>query len=138
MSNPDPIDIHHRLELLHDAGWRAALTIFSSPLLAHRGEVWASIDLDERSIDMEKLLFESGVLSGGEQRMVDLALSLFNQQRHINLWKILAGLDEENAELAADAVRNFSAGPMGLSPLKHGEAIRKVLAEKPVRRRKQS
>lgn len=127
-----------RFELLKDAGWRAALTIFSGELLRDRGEVWAHIDLDARSIYIEQLLYDSGVLSGGERRLVDLALSLFNQQHNVNLCYALMGLDEETTALAEDAVRNFS-GPYSANwtgSLLREDTIRNVLAEKPVRQRK--
>jgi hypothetical protein len=96
-----------RLTLLEDAGWRALLTIFSGDLLRDRGEVWNYIDLERRTIHIEKLLHATGVLSGGEKRLVELALSLFNHDQQVNLYKVLGGLDEQNAQLALDAIGTF-------------------------------
>jgi hypothetical protein len=126
--------IAQRLELLKDAGWRAALTIFSGELLHDRGEVWNHIDLDTRSIYIEQLLDNAGVLSGGERRLVDLALSLFNQRQNVNLWWALSGLDEETTALAEDAICNFS-GPYSANwkgEYRRAADILKVLEEKPV------
>jgi len=119
-----------RLTLLRDSGWRAALTIFCSPLLGDRGEVWNSIDLESRTIHIENMLDACGAMSGGEQRLVKLALSLFNQQIEVNLWKTLAGLDEANGQVAVDAVAAFNGGP-----LRQADAIRKVLLTRPIRKR---
>lgn len=124
-----------RFELLKDAGWRSALTIFTGELLCDRGEVWAYIDLERRTIDIEGMLDACGPLSGGEGRLVRLALSLFTTGQDVNLWHLLAGLDEQNTALAEDAVRNFS-GPYSANwtgSLLHEDTIRTVLAEKPVR-----
>jgi hypothetical protein len=129
--------IAKRLELLNDTGWRAALTIFSGDLLADNGLVWAWIDLDRRTIYIEDLLWEYGVLSGGEQRMVRLALSLFNQDLEVNLYRNLAGLDEDNEQLAAAAVLAFIQRPVELRA-DIRMAIVKALQEKPVRKPRQS
>lgn len=135
MSQPERID--QRMELLKDAGWRAALTIFSGELLRDRGEVWAHIDLERQSIYIEDMLHDCGGLSGGEDRLVRFALSLFTTGQTVCLYQILSGLDEENLELVEDAVRNFS-GSFGLhwtGELLREDAIRQVLADKPVRKK---
>src|SRR6266446_5535950 len=128
--------IAQRVELLKDAGWRALLTIFCGDLLRDRGEVWNSIDLESRSIDIEKLLYATGVLSGGEKRLIDIALSLFNQHREVNLYRVLSNLDEENSQLVIDAIGTFLFPDVRM--FRGNEtAIQKVLLKKPVRRRRE-
>jgi hypothetical protein len=119
-----------RLELLKDAGWRALLTIFCGDLLRDRGEVWNCIDLERRSIQIEKLLYSYGVLSGGEKRLVDIALSFFNRDHKVNLYSATSGLDDENSRLVVDALETF----LDVGAFRHEMEIREVLLAKPVRK----
>ena len=123
-----------RLELLKDPGWRALLTIFCGILLRRNELVWKHVDLEARSIDIEKLLDDAGVLSGGEKRMVNIALSLFSHGCEVNLYRVLSNLDEENAQLVIDAIGTFLFPDVTM--FRGNEtAIQKVLVEKPVRKR---
>ncbi len=120
-----------RLSLLKDTGWRCALTVFTSELLCGRGEVWRHVDLDERSIYIEEMLSDCGVLSSGERALVEFGLSLFNQDRSINLYDILCGLDNNCFAIACDAIVNF--GAYGGAPIRRLASIQKALLEMPRR-----
>jgi hypothetical protein len=101
--------LERRREALADAGWRAALTIFSCPLLADRGEVWNYVDLDRREIHIEAMLENYGGMSSGEKALIDIALSLYTTGPQVNLYSVFARVDEANARLMRDAIFNFSA-----------------------------
>jgi hypothetical protein len=98
-----------RRELLKDAGWRGALTIFSSRLLADRGEVWNHVDLDRREIHIEAMLDGYGVMSSGEKALIDFALSLYTTGPQVNLYSVFARVDDDKALLLRDAIFNFLA-----------------------------
>ena len=107
---------HRRLGLLQDPGWRAALTIFTGALLKERNEVWTHIDLEGQVIHIDDMLEDCGALSGGEQRMIRLAVSLFTTERPVDLWSTLAGLVVPNGRLAVDAIQNFLVPDVGEMP----------------------
>lgn len=96
-------------KLSRAADWRAALMILTSDAFATDGRVWQHVDLDKQSIYFSKMLTD-GTFSGGEQRLLQIAASLFSQQHQINLWTALGYLDENNAAIALAAMHTFIEG----------------------------
>lgn len=91
-------------ELLGDAGWRGALHILGCPLLERKG-VWAFVDLDKRSFHYEQMLKVCGAFSSGEFALLEVAVSLFNEDHKVNLWQLVNGLDDLNLRLVIEAIR---------------------------------
>lgn len=56
------------------------------------------------SIDIEGLLRESRPWSSGERAMVELAISLWNGDHKLNLWRTLGSLDGAWGERAIEAI----------------------------------
>ena len=101
----DDTKINH---LWKDAGWRGALTILlGSPLLANDGRVWQYVDLDREEIHFTQML-KDGTFSSGERTLLEIAASLFNQTRTVNLWRAFGRLDERCTKLAITAICNFA------------------------------
>lgn len=59
--------------------------------------------LDENTADV-KFVNNCGHLSGGEQLLVKIAYSIWNQDLDVNLWEILGRLDSDNFRRFTDAL----------------------------------
>ena len=91
-----------------DAGWRGALTILlGSPQLSNDGRVWQYVDLDREEIQFARIL-KDRTFSSGERTLVEIAASLFNQTRTVNLWQVFSRLDDHCTKLAITAICNFA------------------------------
>jgi hypothetical protein len=76
--------------LRKDAGWRGALTILlGSPQLSNDGRVLQYVDLDRQEIQLAQIL-KDRTFSSGERTLLEIAASLFNQTRTVNLSQAFA------------------------------------------------
>lgn len=83
----------------------AAVELLIRGGLAYRGAPWVRTDhgWDTSAIDFDRLGYEIGVMSGGEQRLARIASSL-GQGVPVDLREDVAGLDLDHARLVITAV----------------------------------
>src|SRR5437773_12470756 len=96
-------ELMHRLSQQPD--WRATLMILTS-VFPEDLRVWRHVNLDREEIAFKKILAD-GTFSAGEQILLSVAASLFNQEERVNLRELFNRLDEKNTALVLTAIQSF-------------------------------
>ena len=65
--------------------------------------MWDLVDLDDHSIDFEKMLEKPW--SGGERLLLEAAASLFNPDYMVSLWDLAVKLDNRNLAVLIKAIQ---------------------------------
>lgn len=89
-----------------DPGWRAALYLLDSPLLAAKG-CQRYVDFERRRIRFPALLRAARAWSDGERLLVRAAAALFNGSQTAGLGELVRVLDDANLARVLEAVRRF-------------------------------
>lgn len=65
------------------------------------------------SVDVDKLVYESGAWSGGERRVVDIAASLLSREHPVDLSDAISGLDRAHQDLVLAAISHAAGSHQG-------------------------
>lgn len=88
------------------AGWRAALHIILSPAFDGDGRVYRHVGPD--CIDFESMLSASNnTFSGGEERLLRVAWSLYGTGDDVSLNGMFSWLSDEWVAIALEAIARF-------------------------------
>lgn len=74
----------------------------------YAGAPWLHAVNGRVAVDVDELLASSGVLSGGERRLVDVAASLLSEAHPVDLGDAIAGIDRPGVELVLAALAHAS------------------------------